>query len=66
MTDTNATTGAYDALMRHREAVEAFTAFAALFPLNDSLSPLLRLLSANLSDTLISLEPFALADSVQR
>ena len=46
MTDTNSTM--LTLITRHQNAVEAFTAFASLHPLDDDLHPLIELLSANL------------------
>ncbi|WP_217804669.1 hypothetical protein, partial [Salmonella enterica] len=55
MTDTNPTM--LDLITRHQNAVEAFTAFASLHPLDDDLHPLIELLSANLDDSFRGIYP---------
>ncbi|EIF9977521.1 hypothetical protein LF283_005103 [Salmonella enterica] len=55
MTDANPTMLAM--IIRHRNAVEAFTAFASLLPLDDDLHPLVELLSANLDDSFRGIYP---------
>lgn len=55
MTDTNPTM--LDLITRHQKAVEAFTAFASLHPLDDDLHPLIELLSANLEASFLDIHP---------
>ncbi|EGG5072129.1 MULTISPECIES: hypothetical protein [Enterobacteriaceae] len=55
MTDTNPTMLAM--ITRHQNAVEAFTAFASLHPLDDDLHPLIELLSANLEASFLDIHP---------
>ncbi len=42
---------------RDENAVEAFTAFASLHPLDDDLHPLIELLSANLEASFLDIHP---------
>ncbi|ECS0630063.1 hypothetical protein F2089_24260 [Salmonella enterica] len=56
MTDTNSTMLAL--IKRHWNAVEAFTVFASLLPLDDDLHPLVELLSANLDDSFRGIYPY--------
>lgn len=55
MTDTNPIM--LDLITRHQNAVEAFTAFASLHPLDDDLHPLIQLLSANLESSFMDIHP---------
>lgn len=55
MTDTNPTM--LDLIIRHRKAVDALTAFAAIHPLDNDLHPLIELLSANLDDSFRGIYP---------
>ncbi len=55
MTDKNSSM--ITVLKGDQKAVEAFTAFASLHPLDDDLHPLIELLSANLEASFLDIHP---------
>ncbi|EBU0958378.1 hypothetical protein CVX18_23700 [Salmonella enterica] len=55
MTDSNHTI--LDMIIRHRKAVEAFTALSSMLPIDDDVHPLVELLSANLEASFLDIYP---------